>query len=156
MRALSEITTSVTSKNFSRKFVSIGKIVALWPEVMGTQFAHKATPNRLLYRKPKSKNEQPRAILEIATSSADATLIHYQKDIILERLEQLFGQRWIHDIKFISVSRIQLQTRKKNRTAPLTQKQKNHLSTLLGDVEDQDIQRRLLSLGQAILGKEQS
>ncbi len=154
MKQVSDATTRIVAQNFSRKFVSIGRIVKAWPEIMGAGFADKAVPNRLQYRKPGKKNDKPIAILEIATSHADATLMHYQKDVILERIAHVFGERWINDIKFIAVDSIKTaQKRQKKITRPLTKGQKNHLSDVLGSVSDPLIYERLQSLGENILKK---
>lgn len=152
MKPVSDATARVTAQNFSRKFVSIGRIVKAWPQIMGEAFAAKATPNRIQYRKPGKRNEKPMAILEIATSHADATLIHYQKDVILERISHIFGERWIHDIKFVTVQSTKtLPKMQKKRNRPLTQTQKNNLSEMLGEISDPLIYERLQSLGSNIL-----
>lgn len=152
MKPVSDATARVTAKNFSRKFVSIGRIVKAWPEIMGAAFADKALPNRIQYRKPGKKNDKPIATLEIATSHADATLMHYQKDVILERIAHIFGERWINDIKFVAVKNIKTASKlQKKRPRPLTQSEKNHLSNMLGSISDPLVYERLQSLGENIL-----
>ncbi len=150
MRPISEATSRVTSKNFSRKYISIGRIVKHWEEIIGADLARKAQPLKLHYQK-RLKNQKPSATLDIATTSADATLLHYQKDLILERINQIFGERWITGIRFIAVpANISAKKGRKPQT-PLTEGQKNHLSTMLDNIEDTDIRYKLENLGQAIL-----
>ena len=124
MRQISEATGRVASQNFSRKFVSLGRIVKSWDDIMGAKFASKAVPNRIIYRKPTSKRKKPEAVLEIAASQADATVLHYQGDLILERMEQLFGERWITGVKFVATDMLFKPTARKKAAAPLTQGQK--------------------------------
>lgn len=153
MRLISEATNRVTSQNFNRKFISIGRIVKAWDVIMGDDMADKATPNRILYRKPKKKTDKPKAVLEIAISQAHATVLHYQKDVILARIESVFGEPWINDIKFIAVQKVKPVKRKKSAYRPLTEPQKNHLSNLLDVVEDSELKERLLNLGQKLYQK---
>ncbi len=118
MKPLSDATGKVTRKNFSNKFIAMGRIVRAWPEIMGTTFADKATPSKLQYTRPKNTRSKPQATLEIATSHADATLMHYQKDVILQRIEHIFGEPWVTDVKFIAVERKTLAKAQKNTLAP--------------------------------------
>ncbi len=153
MRPLSEATARVAGQNFSRKFVALGRIAAQWEAIIGAQLATKAQPAGLRYRKATKRGKKPQAILEIAASSADATLLHYQKDLILERLNQIFGDRWITDLKFVTTVANTAPIQRKKRKSPLTGSEKNHLSAMLDGVEDPDILARLEALGQGIIGK---
>jgi hypothetical protein len=155
MRLLSEATSRVASENFSRKFVSLGRIVKSWDEIMGAKFAQKALPKRIVYRKPTGKRENPDAILEIVANPADATVLHYQTEVILQRMEHVFGERWITGIKFVPQTACFNSKANAKKVRPLlTQEQKNHLSKMLDGVCDPDIQNRLLALGEGILRRE--
>lgn len=152
MRLLCEATTRVASENFSRKFVSLGRIVKSWDEIMGATFAKKALPKRIVYRKPTAKRQSPEAVLEIVASPSDATLLHYQAEVILQRMEHVFGERWITGIKFVpQESGFGRKPSVKKAHPLLTQEQKNHLSEVLNGVCDPDMQNRLFALGEGIL-----
>lgn len=151
MRRLSDATLSVVGRNCSRKFVSIGRIVKAWDEIMGERFASKAVPQRIQYRKGRKKTDSPIAILEIATTSADATMMHYQKEVILQRIESVFGDAWVADIKFVAADLSKRSVLVKKQRRPLTGEQKNHLSSMLDGVSDQAIYERLASLGEGVL-----
>lgn len=155
LRLLSEAVPKVTDKTFSRKFVALGRVVTHWREIMGPEFAAKAQPLKIHYRKAKEKNTPPQARLDIAVSSADAVLLTYQKDVILERINQVFGDRWITDIEFIHLpDNAPLPTVKARK--PLTESQKNHLSQLLESVSDPEIRARLETFGKSLLERENS
>jgi hypothetical protein len=100
MRPVSEAAARIADISFSRKYIALGRIVSHWGEIVGAQLAHKAQPVKINYRK-KDRGQKPDACLDIAVSSADATLLHYQKDLILERINQIFGERWITAIRFV-------------------------------------------------------
>jgi hypothetical protein len=153
MRPLFEATARVSGKSFERKYIALGRIVNSWSQIVGADLAHKALPVRILYRK-KAAQKSPESTLEIATSSADATLLHYQKDLILERINQIFGERWITAIRFVAVPANTQSLRRKKAQKPLTDHEKKHLSDIVNAIEDPEVKLRLEALGQAILMEE--
>lgn len=154
MRPLAQAVGRVTSKNFTRKFISIGRIVTNWKDIMGLELAQKAQPVKIHYRKSISKDKKAQACLEIACSPAHSTLLHYQKDLILERISQVFGERWITDIKFTDIP-FQEHKNTSIRSKPiLSECDKDSLQSMLKDIKDPEIKERLLSLGQAIMMEE--
>jgi hypothetical protein len=150
MRPLSEATSRIAGKNFERKYVALGRIIGHWTDIVGAKLADKAQPVKIVYRK-RDKQKTPDALLEIAASSADATLLHYQKDLILERINQIFGDRWITAIRFVNIAANTATLRKKKAQKPLTNPEKKHLSDMLQEIADEEIKKKLESLGQAIL-----
>jgi len=150
MRPVSEATSRIMGKNFSRKYIALGRIVKHWNEIVGANLADKAQPVKLRYIKHK-QSKKPQASLDIATTGADATLLHYQKDLILERINQIFGERWITAIRFVQVPANSKVLKPKIPKTPLTGEEKNHLSSVLENIEDNDIRLKLESLGQAMM-----
>lgn len=151
MRPLSEAAARVAGKSFERKYIALGRIVNHWNEIVGEKLAGKAQPLKIHYRKREQQNK-PDAILEIAVSGAEATLLHYQKDLILERINRIFGENWITGIRFANIpANTHTVFRRKKSHAPLTSEKKKHLSHMLESVADADIRTRLENLGQAIL-----
>lgn len=154
MRPISEATARITSESFSRKYIALGRIVKSWPEIVGEKLAIKAQPAKLRYRRKgngSDKREKPDCILDVAVSSADATLLHYQKDLILERINQIFGEQWINDIRFVNITGNNSGALRKKPKAPLTAAEKTTLSELVETIDDPDIKKRLLTLGQEII-----
>lgn len=155
MRPLSEATARIAGKSFERKYIALGRIVNNWRDIVGAKLADKAQPVKIHYRKSKDK-KKPDATLEIAASSADATLLHYQKDLILERINQIFGERWITAIRFVNTpSNTQSKSIKKIK-APLTAAEKKTLSDMVFEIEDDRLRASLEQLGQAIILDEKS
>ncbi|MEZ5813454.1 MAG: DciA family protein [Alphaproteobacteria bacterium] len=150
MRPLSEATARIAGKSFERKYIALGRIVNNWRDIVGAQLADKAQPVKIHYRK-KTGEKQPQATLEIAASSADATLLHYQKDLILERINQIFGESWISAIRFVHVASNMQGKAPKKPKAPLTADEKKTLSDMLLEIEDGDMRARLERLGRSII-----
>ncbi|HQX27247.1 MAG TPA: DciA family protein [Alphaproteobacteria bacterium] len=150
MRPIFEATARVSGQSFSRKYVSLGRILSSWKEIVGEKLAGKAQPVKINYRK-REKGGNPVAILDIAASSADSTLLHYQKDLILERINQIFGDKWVTAIRFVATPvSIKGKTAKKSRIS-LTEDEKSHLSGMLESLADPDLKAKLETLGTAII-----
>ncbi len=156
MRQLSEATSRITGRNFSRKYVALGRIVNAWSDIVGKDLAGKAQPIKINYRKAKERGTQPQPSPALPASTADATLLHYQKDLILERINQIFGDRWITAIRFVNVPANTAPKKRKKVKKPLTDKEQNHLHDMLDNVPDSDIKSRLERLGKAVLMEEKS
>lgn len=154
MRPLSEATSRIAKTSFSRKYIALGRIVNCWEEIVGADLADKAQPVKINYRKQRHRREKPDAILEIAASSAYATTLHYQKDLILERMNRIFGEQWITDIRFVPMTGNMASPKIKKIRRPLTQPEINNLSGLVASVMDSDIKERLERLGQHVLMKD--
>ena len=129
----------------------LGRLVTRWEDIVGADLAAKTQPVKIRYYKPKNGGEAS-ASLDIASSPADATVLHYRKDLILERINQIFGNRWITAVRFVPAAA------NTQRTAPisrpkkiLSEAQKGSVSSLLTGISDPDIQSRLERLGHAIL-----
>ena len=150
MRPLSETTARIAKNNFSRKYIALGRVINQWNEIMGEEFANIAQPIKLNYRRS-PRGEKATATLDIATTSSYATILPYQKGLILERINKLFGDKWITDIRFVAGNIIEPQIKAKKAPPPLTQSEKTYLSDILDQVDDTQFKEKLKSLGKAIL-----
>lgn len=150
MNPVSRSVPKLLGKVFERKYIALGRIVTHWKEIVGPDFAERAQPAKIHYIKPRAPKEKPMATLDIAASSADCAVLIYQKDVILQRINNLFGAGWVHDIKFRHVEP-KTKSKPPKRTKPLTEDEKNHLSQLLETVDDPELKERLAKLGQSIL-----
>ncbi len=154
LRPISDSVARLTKDTFSRKFVSLGRILSSWAYVVGPELAGRTQPLKLHYRKPKNDKEKPQASLDIAVTSADATLLHYQKDLILERINQLFGERWVNAIRFVhaAANTDQLEeTRSPLAAIRLTPEQQASVKEVVSGVADEEIRNKLEKLGQDVL-----
>ncbi len=146
MRPLSEATSRVSSKNFSKKYIALGRLVNQWEEIIGEEFAGLAQPVKMHYRKKKDKQT---VRLDIATSAAYSTILAYRKDLILQRINQIFGNNYITEIKFVTSALPNAPPEIKKTPSPLTKAEKNDLSELLKHVEDEEFRQKLESFGKA-------
>ena len=151
LKRISDQVPQITSKVFARKYIALGRIVTHWDDIVGQEIASKAQPIKIHYRKAKVKGAKAEAWLDVAVTSADSTALHYQKDLMLERINQIFGERWISDIKFKHVPFDPKKGKMPKKKMPLSPAEKKNLGEALEKIEDPDIKSRLLSLGTALL-----
>ena len=155
LRLISDAMPKVADKVFKRKFIALGRLVTRWPDIVGEKMASQAQPQKIRYRKPKRKGEKGEAILEIATSSTNASLLIMQKGMLLEKINYLFGDAWITDIKFMHVP-ANAPPKRKKQTKSLTIEEKNSLSHMLESIEDPDIKEKLMNMGKSLLEDKKS
>ena len=69
----------------------------------------------------------------------------------MERINSIFGNDWITDIKFVASELSEAPIMYKKPISPLTGSEKKYLSSVLDGIEDPEIKKKLESLGKAIL-----
>ncbi|MCB9989089.1 MAG: DUF721 domain-containing protein [Rhodospirillales bacterium] len=153
LRPLSSTVPKVTEQVCSRKYIMLGRLVTHWPEIVGEELASKAHPVKIRYMKKKENQKTAAtATLDISVSPADATLLHYRKDLILERINQIFGDRWVSALRFVPQTGNEKAkpTRRKKTVAP-SMADKKYLAGMLANIDDPDIYERLENMGTAFL-----
>lgn len=155
MRPLSDSTARIASRNFTRKYVALGRLIEQWDDIVGKEFSDLAQPLKINYRK-NQKAKKAIASLDIGVHSAHIMVLSYQKDLIIQRLGHIFGDNWISDIRFVrtTLKPTNKAQKAKKTFLPLTQDEKKYLSTVLDDIDDLDFKNKLESLGNAILTDE--
>ncbi len=148
LKLISDSVPRVTGRTFKRKYISLGRIVTHWKDIMGEKMAAYAQPLKIHYRKPRRKGDKAEATLEIAASSAHSSLLIMQKGVLLEKINHIFGERWITDIKFVHAP-VKAPEKQKKQIPPLTEEEKNSLSHMLETVEDPEIRKSLQNMGSA-------
>jgi hypothetical protein len=155
MKPLSDATARIAAKNFERKFIALGRVVSQWSDIVGEDLASKAQPVKIQYYKQSAGDTKKTARLDIAATEADATVLRMQVGLILERINQLFGDGWIRYIRFVPVQPANMAPKPKKynrqRRTPLKSSEKKYLQDSLEQIEDCDIKQTLASLGEAIL-----
>jgi len=150
LKLISDAVPKVTGKTFKRKYIALGRIVTHWQDIMGEKMAAYAQPLKIHYRKPHRKGDKAEATLEIAASSAHSSLLIMQKGVLLEKINHIFGDQWITDIKFVHAP-ANAPEKQKKAPKPLTEEEKNSLSLMLEQVDDPEIRKSLESMGAALL-----
>ncbi len=154
-RVLSSSVSKVTGKTFKRKYIALGRIMTHWPQIMGLKMANYTQPKKIHYRKTRRKGDPATVTLDIATSSANASLLIMQKGVLIEKINQIFGERLITDIRFVHQPSNARHINKVKSKKPLTAQQKSALSSKLNHIEDNAIRERLERFGEAFIQDQQ-
>jgi hypothetical protein len=155
LRLLSDTIPKIAGKVCGgRKYTMLGRVVTRWADIIGADMAGKTQATALKYRS--KKGQEPEFTLEIAASSADATLLQYRIGLILERINQIFGERMITAIRFVPIPVNSNRKAPLKRKIPLTEAEKNSLYGMLAGVDDPELAERLQSLGLALLQDKKS
>ncbi len=151
LKLLSETAAKITGKTFSRKYIALGRLFDQWEDIMGAEMAARTQPVKMHYKRQKDQRAKPEGTLEIAASSADAAVLIYRRDLILERINRIFGDRWVTDIKYVHIDPHSAQNIAKRRKKPLSEEEKGFLAKTLEQITDPDIKERLQRFGEAFL-----
>ena len=152
LRLISDSVPRVADKLFQRKYIALGRIVTHWPEIMGPELAQKTQPLKINYRKAHKKGDKNSATLQIAASSANASLLIMKKGVLLEKMNHIFGEEWITDIKFVHLPANKAAKPKKPVVKKqITAEEKNTLTSMLDVVEDDAMREKLERFGEAFL-----
>ena len=155
LRPISKSVHNVTDKTFSRKHIALARMMQRWRDIIGDDFAEQAQPYKIKYRKSgQGRKKHSEAILVIAVQSAQSTLLHYRKDLILSRINRIFGEDWISDIQFRHLPANNepggTWRRSPSQSQHLNPSEEQRLTNILENVGDDELRHRLDRFGKAI------
>lgn len=155
MRLISKTVPKVAGQIFQKKYILLGRIVTQWEDIVGKEMASKAQPVKLKFRKMPDNSKQ--FTLEIAANTAEATILQYRIDLILEKLNMVLGENMVSAIRFVPISSNSAKPIiTPRRRPPLDCDDQKYLSKTLENIEDPDIQEKLKSLGASFLQDKKS
>lgn len=154
LKLISKTLPGIAGRVCSKKYIMLGRVVTYWDDIIGKDLALETQPAGLRINRKKGKKYE--FTLEISASPSHATLLRYRVDLMLERINQIFGENMITAIRFIPEAANRQKYRTQKREKPLTPDEKEYLSDMLGDITDPEIQEKLKSLGMAIIQDQNS
>ncbi len=159
LKPIARSVKKVTSNVCKKKFISLGRVLDHWSDIIGPEMAYYAEPASIKVRKKGyGKNQTFEKTLQIAVAPAHSMTVSYRKGMILERINRLLPYEGIIDLEFIPTTRRlekTLKTKEKVQKT-LSEKEKDFLSSILDDMEDGEIKDRLLSMGRSIINEQNS
>ncbi len=143
----------LTKDIFGRKNLLFGKMLEQWGHVAGTEVASQTMPLDLKFSRGKESNQ---ATLHLAVQPAYALEFGYQKNLLIERLNVFFGYPAIKDIKIVQNSEVMNKKKATKPLArPLTGKEQQNIETMVGKIQENDLQTALKNLGKAIASRQE-
>lgn len=159
LRHLSVPANRVSKRNFSTKFVALGRVIEHWDSIIGADMVEHAQPVRIHNRNySKKRGAKPECILDIACSSSHAMILQYQKSLILERMTNIFGNRWVTDIRFTATQALKTPKRTINRIEKrdLCDQDHDFIDDSLAHLDNDPIKDTLRRMGAHILQEQES
>ncbi len=151
LKLLSDAAAKITGKTFSRKYIALGRLFDQWEDIMGADMAGRTQPVKIHYKRKKNPKDKPEGALEVAASSADAAVLIYRRDLILERINRIFGDRWVTDIKYVHIEPKIAGAIARRRKKPLSEEDQSFLAKTLEQITDPALKERLQRFGEAYL-----
>ena len=134
---------------FERKFVTLGRLLDHWDVIVGQDLAASTTPVKLTYRK---KGKTAQLGLVVSADSSQSMRLHYRKDLILAKVNQILGDKTVTDIKFVDqTTDRQARNSQERKPTSLTNQEKDVLSETLDEVEDPDLKEILERFGTSVM-----
>jgi hypothetical protein len=153
LKPIARSVKDVTSKVCQKKFISLGRVLDNWSDIIGEEMAIHAEPAAIsVHRKGQGKNATYDKTLKISVAPAHSTALSYRKGMILERINRVLPREGIVDVIFVSSTK-KIEKTRKEKKKPLSEDEKNYLSSVLDDMEDDEIKERLQSMGKSFLNK---
>ena len=153
LKHLSKPVSKISGKLFERKFVTLGRLLQHWDVIVGKDLSKVTTPVKVTYQKNGQKKGAKLGLI-VSADSSQAMLLHYRKDLILQKINQILGDKTIETIKFVDQSDAIAKSRKStpvNSRKPLTDPQKKDLSGMLDEIEDEELKQTLERFGKSLM-----
>ena len=148
----------VTENALGKKGMLYGKLLMSWASIIGADKAKIAVPIKVsFYGAGDNKGKKTGATLTVAASSAQATLLHHEAPLWIEKINLFFGYPAIEKIKIVHTSdkdKSELSPRRSTRVRErrLNSSQKDALKQLVDDITDEDLKNVLLKYGESLYG----
>ncbi|USG62191.1 DciA family protein [Sneathiella marina] len=123
-------------------------ILSNWASIVGPSLANYSSPEKLNY----SRNTNKDATLRVRVASGWAPEFTHFEPLILERINSFFGYRAVLKLKLIQAPIFRTSLPKKPEPLPLTEKQRQWITDITGDIADSELKQRLESLAASMLG----
>ncbi len=152
-RPLSKSIISLSKPVFQRKYIKLGRIYSYWTQIIGEEYAEKAMPIALKTRPIKLKKGHKEYRIEttlcIITNSASALPLSYQKERILGRIETLFGERLVNDLKITQNHSLQKISSAQN-PEKISYANVNEIENMMKQITDHDLRETLEHFSQSL------
>lgn len=150
LHAFAGLMTDITRPVLKKRGFSNASLLQHWSEIVGEEMSRGVRPEKITYGKKGG-------ILYLkVTSGAFAVMVEHRKKNLLDRIASFNGHAGIVDIK---VSQGNLPHEKKEKEDKkevfLSAEEEKILEIKISGVEDEELRKRLLSLGKSILLKQE-
>jgi len=129
-------------------------LLGSWEDIAGPEFADCTKPEKIVWQRRASEGQADGGFepgtLVVACEGARALFLSHQLGEFIDRINGFFGFPAVQRIKIVQKPVTPL-NRPKRRALPLPQDKAQHLSKMLGDIEDDRLKAALEKLGRAVM-----
>lgn len=138
------------SKGNSQKYALINSLVKRWPDIVGPKYSKFCHPQSVQFDKYKQNGAK---LTIIAYNSASGFFLKNSSEILIDRIESLYGHKAIKRI-YIKQEPKQVTFDKEIDQSKLTDQQQSYIKKTLSEVEDDELKKTLTKLAAAITIKD--
>lgn len=152
-RPLSEVVSGVLEPILAKRAGMTMELTNAWPDIIGGTLGKHSRPEKIVWPRRISDDDPFKAAtLNVACDGAHAIFLQHEMDAILERINTFLGFAAIARIKIFQKPVADLSKDVPQMIQPeLNNSEKQRLSDILGDIEDDELRAKLAKLGQGIL-----
>ncbi|HUB95904.1 MAG TPA: DciA family protein [Stellaceae bacterium] len=150
MRALAGEVARIAAPVLGKRGLAPAHLVASWSSIVGSEWAEKATPERLSF----PSSERGDGTLRLRVAPGCATELQHRAPLLLERINGFFGYRAVTRLTLVQGPPLRPSARPPRKPAPLAPDERAALDRRLLAVEDPDLRDALRRLGEAVIGSD--
>ncbi|PCI04693.1 MAG: hypothetical protein COB78_07875 [Hyphomicrobiales bacterium] len=150
---MSELVGGILEPIIAKRAGMTLSLMNAWADIIGGQLGKHSRPEKILWPRRAHDDDpfQP-ATLVVACDGAQAIFFQHETDAIIERVNTFFG--------FNAISRIKIQQKPVASYSPekaseaskeLNEAEKQRLTEMVGNVEDDELRQKLTKLGEGII-----
>ncbi|MCC3303394.1 DUF721 domain-containing protein [Sneathiella sp. HT1-7] len=146
-RAIASLVGKSSKAALVKRGFAQADILTHWPAIVGPNLANFSSPEKLTYSRQGNKD----ATLRIRVAPGWAPEFQHFEPLVIERINSFFGYRAISRLQLIQAPVKKPEVRKSAPPLPLTDSQKIWIETILTDITEPDLRKRLESVATSML-----
>jgi len=144
---LSDLLRKTLNQAFAKQGFASTELVIRWPEIVGTDIAAHAQPEKIQWPRPFG-NEMPEpGVLMLRVEGPTAVEIQHQSKVILERVNRFFGWQAVGELR---LRQAPLRRPNTAKPLPLDPEEQARIAATLSQVTDDGLRAALARLGAAV------
>jgi hypothetical protein len=136
--SISKLLNNTTKKLFKGKGFEIFKLIEIWPEIIGKDLSDSSMPISLF------ENNGTKTLEIEITNPAIILNFQYEKDDIIKKINDYFGNNLIQDLKLKTTSHTK--QKKSKQTNPIKISADKKTIEEINSIEDEELQKKLLNM----------
>ena len=152
-RSVSDILGGVLEPIIARRTGMRLDLMRIWPELVGREFADTTRPEQIKWaRRAHEEGAFEPALLFVACEPSCALFFQHEQSDVIKRVNEFFGFEAVDRIKILQKPVMDAGIEKARGSENLSQEDRIRLETMLEEIDDAELRKRLEALGKGIMG----